>query len=332
MSKELSFIEAVNEALREEMNRDDRVFLLGEDIGLGFDGLGGAFGVTRGLMKEFGSERVRDTPISEDGFTGAAIGAAITGMKPVVEIMYADFLNCCMNQLINVAVRMRYMSGGQLHVPLVVRTMVGQGRGAGGEHAHVPFSWFINVPGIKVVVPSSPRDAKGLLKTAIRDDSPVIFFEPFLLYRTTELVPEEEYTIPFGKAKIKREGEDLTIVCVSTMVNRTLSVAERASEKGISVEVIDPRTLVPLDKQTVIDSVKKTGRLITVEPGHKIGGVGAELAAMIVMEAFDYLDAPILRVAAPHIPNPVSPTLEKQVIPNENNVLDAIRRIMGSEV
>jgi pyruvate dehydrogenase E1 component beta subunit len=332
MSRELSFIEAVNEALKEEMERDDRVFLLGEDIGVGFDGLGGAFGVTRGLLREFGPERVRDTPISEDGFMGAAVGAAITGMKPIVEIMYADFLNCCMNQLINIAARMRYMSGGQLRVPLVVRTMIGQGRGAGGEHAHVPFSWFINVPGIKVVVPSSPYDAKGLLKTAIRDDSPVIFFEPFLLYGMKEPIPEEEYTIPFGKAEIKREGEDLTIVSISTMASRTMSVAERASEKGISVEVIDPRTLAPLDKATIINSVKKTGRLITVEPGHKIGGVGAEIAAMTIEEAFDYLDAPILRVGAPHIPNPVSPALEKLVIPNEEHIFYAIRDIMGSEV
>ena len=327
--KEVTFTEALNEALREEMRRDERVIVIGEDVQLGYSGLGGVFMVTAGLMKEFEPERVRDTPISEEGFVGAAIGAAIGGMRPVAEVMYADFLMCCMNQIVNHAAKLRYCSGGQLKVPVVIRTMIGQGRGVGSDHSQAPIPWFINVPGLKVVAPSTPYDAKGLLKSSIRDDSPVIFFESFLLYRMKGPVPEEEYTIPLGRADVKREGKDLTIVAISSMVPRALSAAERLQKDGIEVEVVDPRTLNPLDKETIINSVKKTSRLITVENSVKTCGVGAEIASMIVEEVFDHLDAPVIRVAAPPIPAPVAPTLERVTIPTEEDIVAAVRKILG---
>lgn len=327
--REITFVEALNEALREEMRRDERVIVMGEDVQLGYSGLGGIFMVTAGLMKEFGPERVRDTPISEEGFVGAAIGAAISGMRPVVEVMYADFLMCCMNQIVNHAAKLRYSSGGQLKVPVVIRTMIGQGRGVGSDHSQVPIPWFMNVPGLKVVSPSTPYDAKGLLKSSIRDDSPVIFFEPFLLYRMKGFVPEGEYTIPLGRADVKRKGEDITIVAISSMVPRALSAADKLQGDGIDVEVVDPRTLSPLDKGTIIDSVKKTGRLITVENSVRTCGVGAEIISMVVEEAFDYLDAPAVRVAAPPMPAPVSPTLEKATIPTEEDIIGAVRKILS---
>jgi len=234
-----------------------------------------------------------------------------------------------MNQIVNNATKLRYSTGGQLKVPLVIRTMIGQGRGVGSDHSQAPISWFVNIPGLKVVVPSTPYDAKGLLKSSIRDDSPVIFFEHFLLYKTKGEVPEEEYTIPLGKADVKKEGRDLTIVAISNMVPVALSVAEKLERDGVSVEVIDPRTLIPLDKETIIESVKKTNRLITVESSVKTCGVGAEIVSMIVEEVFDYLDAPPIRIAAPPIPAPVSPTLEKAVIPTEDDVIEAVRKTLG---
>jgi len=322
----ISYREALNEALREEMKRDERVFLMGEDVGV----YNGVYKVSKGLLAEFGPERVRDTPISEEGFTGAAIGAAIAGMKPIVEIMYNDFICLAMNQIVNFAAKMRYMSGGQLKVPIVIRTMIGQGRGrgCGGEHSQVLIPWFINVPGLKVVTPATPYDAKGLLKTAIRDEAPVIFFEAAKLYSLKGNVPEEEYTIPMGKADKKMEGKDVTLVAISTMVPASLSAANKVrKEDGISVEVIDPRTLIPLDKHTIISSVKKTGRLIVAEPCCKTGGIGAEIAAMVYEEAFDYLDHPVVRVAALDIPVPVSPPLEKMVVPNEDNIVEALRNM-----
>ncbi|MBS7646480.1 MAG: alpha-ketoacid dehydrogenase subunit beta [Candidatus Bathyarchaeia archaeon] len=325
--REITYVEALNEALREEMRRDERVIILGEDVQLGYSGRGGLFLVTAELMKEFGPERVRDTPISEDGFVGAAIGAAATGLKPVVEVMYADFLLCCMNQIVNVAAKLRYSTGGQLKVPLVIRAMIGQGRGVGSDHSQVPLAWFMNVPGLKVVAPATPYDAKGLLKSSIREECPIMFFESFLLYRTKGFVPTEEYTVPLGKADVKKEGTDVTIVAVSTMVPRALSAAEKLKELNINAEVVDPRTLVPLDKETIIKSVMKTNRLVVAESGVKTCGVGAEIASMVMEEAFDYLDAPIKRVAAPHIPAPAAPTLEQITIPNENDIIKAVREL-----
>ena len=324
----LSMAEAINEALREEMHRDERVILLGEDIGV----LGGIYRVTKGLLEEFGPERVIDTPISEEGFVGAAIGLAVMGFRPVVEIMYADFLANCMNQIVNFAAKMRYMSGGQLKVPLVIRTMMAHGRGHGGDHSQVPIPWFLNVPGLKLVAPSTPYDAKGLLKSAIRDDSPVIYFEPYILYRTRGPVPEGEYTIPLGKADVKREGNDLTVVAISAMVPRALEAAEKLAEEGISVEVIDPRTIVPLDEEAILRAVMKTNRLLIVEYSHKRGGVGAEIAALVVEKAFDYLDAPIMRLASPDVPIPVSPELGKLTIPTAEDIAAAARKLVLGEV
>ncbi|MEM1586980.1 MAG: alpha-ketoacid dehydrogenase subunit beta [Candidatus Bathyarchaeia archaeon] len=327
--REITYVEALNEALKEEMRRDERVIVMGEDVQLGYSGRGGLFLVTADLMREFGPERVRDTPISEEGFVGAAIGAAITGLKPVVEIMYADFLLCCMNQIVNVAAKLRYSTGGQLKVPIVIRTMIGQGRGVGSDHSQVPIAWFMNIPGLKVVVPSTPYDAKGLLKSAIRDESPIMFFESFLLYRTKGFVPTEEYTVPLGEADVKRKGTDITIVAISTMVPRALLAAKKLKEEfNIDAEIIDPRTLVPLDKKTIINSVMKTNRLIIVESGVKTCGIGAEIASIVAEEAFDYLDAPIKRVAAPHIPAPASPALEQLTIPSENDIIRAVREIL----
>ncbi len=320
----MSMIEALREALAEEMRRDSSVIVMGEDVGV----LGGIYRVTQGLLEEFGPERVRDTPISEEGFMGAAIGAAVTGLRPVVEIMYADFLANCMNQIVNFAAKMRYCSGGQLRVPVVVRTMVGHGRGHGGDHSQVPMTWFMNIPGLRLVAPSTPYDAKGLLKTAIREDSPVLFFEPHLLYRVRGPVPEEEYTIPFGRADIKRRGEDVTIVAVSAMVPRAVEAHERLREEGITAEVIDPRTLNPLDIETIVESVKRTNRLITVEYSPKTGGVGAEIAALVVERAFDYLDAPITRVAAPDVPVPVSPPLGRMTVPTVEEIVEAVEALL----
>ncbi|MFB0543859.1 MAG: alpha-ketoacid dehydrogenase subunit beta [Candidatus Bathyarchaeia archaeon] len=324
MVRELSMIEALREALAEEMKRDPTVIVMGEDVGV----LGGIYRVTQGLIEEFGPDRVRDTPISEEGFVGAAIGAAVTGLRPVVEIMYADFLANCMNQIVNFAAKMRYCSGGQLKVPLVIRTMVGHGRGHGGDHSQVPMTWFMNVPGLKLAAPATPRDAKGLLKTAIRDDSPVLFFEPHLLYRVKGPVPEGEYAIPFGKADVKRRGDDATVVAVSAMVQRAVEAHERLKEKGITVEVVDPLTINPLDVDTIVESVKKTNRLVTVEHSPKTGGIGAEIAALVVEKAFDYLDAPIVRVAAPDTPVPVSPPLGRMTVPSVEEIVETVRAIV----
>lgn len=322
--REITFREAMNEALREEMRMDERVFIMGEDVGL----FGGPYKVMFGLMEEFGPERVRDTPISEEGFLGAGVGAAVTGMRPVVEIMFVDFLLCCMNQLVNFAPKLGYSTGGQLKVPLVIMSMISNPkRGLGADHCQVLTPWFLNVPGLKVVLPSTPHDAKGLLKTAVRDDDPVLFLYPFVLLAKKGAVPEEEYTIPFGQADVKKRGDDLTIMAISAMVPKALRASQKLEEEGISVEVIDPRTLVPLDKRTIIDSVKKTKRLITVEDSCKTCGVGAEIAAMVMENAFDYLDAPILRVAAPDIPAPASPSLEKQIMPNENDIISTVEKL-----
>jgi len=323
--REISYRDALREALREEMQRDPTVFLLGEDIGRYW---GGAFKVTKGLAEEFGDERVRDTPISESAIVGAAVGAAITGMRPVAEIMFGDLTTLAMDQIVNQAAKIRYMFGGQAKVPLVIRTPFGGGVNIAAHHSQCLEALFMHVPGLQVAVPSTPYDAKGLLKTAIRNDNPVIFCEHKLLYPITGPVPDEEYTLPFGVADIKREGNDVTVVATLYMVHKALKAAEELEKDGISVEIVDPRTLVPLDKETIINSVKKTGRVVIVTEDCKTAGVSAEIAAVIAEEALDYLDAPIKRVANPDVPIPFSPPLESFVIPDEKRIIEAVKEVI----
>ncbi|MDX6154073.1 alpha-ketoacid dehydrogenase subunit beta [Marinococcus sp. PL1-022] len=321
-TRSITFAEAVREALSQEMREDQDVFILGEDIGV----YGGAFGVTRGMIEEFGPERVRNTPISEAAITGAAIGSALTGMKPVVELQFSDFITIAMDQLANQAAKLRYMYGGKGNVPMVLRTPSGSGTGAAAQHSQSLEAWVAHVPGLKVVQPSTASDAKGLLKAAIADPNPVIFYEHKLLYKTQEHVPEEAYTIPLGEADVKREGTDVTIVATAVMVHKALEAAEKLAEEGIDVEVIDPRTLVPLDEQTIVDSVKKTGKVIVVHEAVKRGGYGGEIASMIAeSEAFDYLDAPIRRLGALPIPVPYNPALEKAMVPQVDDIMQAAR-------
>jgi len=326
MTKELTYAEALNEALREEMKRDERVFLIGEDIGINWEG---AFKVTKGLAKEFGLERVRDTPISEACIIGAAVGAAMTGLKPVAEIMFGDLLALAMDQIANQAAKIHYMFGGQLKVPVVIRSPFGAGRSIAAHHSQSLEAWFMHTPGLKVAVPSTAYDAKGLLKTAIRGDDPVMFFEHKLCYTTKSLIPEEEYLIPFGNADIKREGSDITVFATFWMVHQALKAAETLAKKGVEVEIIDPRTLVPLDKQSILRSVKKTGRILIVEEDCKTCGIGAEIAAIVAEEAFDYLESPIKRLAEPDTPIPFSPVLENYVIPNEKTIVKSIEELIG---
>jgi pyruvate dehydrogenase E1 component beta subunit len=301
------------------------VFLLGEDIGKYWEG---AFKVTKNLAKEFGDERVRDTPISESAIIGVAAGAAITGMRPVAEIMFGDLTALAMDQIANQAAKLRYMFGGQTKVPLVIRTPFGAGVNIASHHSQSLEAWFMHTSGLKVAMPSTPYDAKGLLKTAIRDDNPVMFFEHKLLYPVKGLVPVEEYTVPFGVADVKREGKDVTIVATLYMVHKALEAAKELSEQGINAEVIDMRTIVPLDKKAIINSVKKTGRLVIVSEDCKTAGVSAEIAALVAEEALDYLDAPIKRVAEPDTPIPFSPPLEQFVIPNEKSIIKAVKEIV----
>ncbi len=323
--RKIAYREALREALREEMLRDKRVFLLGEDIGRYW---GGAFKVTKGLAEEFGDERVRDTPISESAIVGVAIGAAITGMRPVAEIMFGDLTTLAMDQIANQAAKLRYMFGGQTSVPLVIRTPFGGGVNIAAHHSQCLEAWFMHVPGLYVAVPSTPYDAKGLLKTAIRGENPVIFCEHKLLYPVEGEVPEEDYTVPFGTAAVRREGTDVTIVATLYMVHKALEAAEKLENEGVSVEVVDPRTLVPLDKEAIIRSVKKTGRLVVVSEDCKTAGVTAEISAVVAEEALDYLDAPIKRVAAADTPIPFSPPLENFVIPDENRIIKAVKEIV----
>jgi len=321
----ITYRDALREALREEMLRDKTVFLLGEDIGRYWEG---AFRITKGLAEEFGNERVRDTPISESAIIGVAVGAAITGMRPIAEIMFGDLSALAMDQIANQAAKMRYMFGGQAKVPVVIRTPFGAGVNIAAHHSQSLEAWFMHVPGLKIVMPSTPYDAKGLLKTAIREDNPVMFFEHKLLYPVEGEVPEEVYMIPFGVADVKREGKDVTVVATLYMVHKALSAAEMLSKEGIDVEVVDPRTLVPLDKQAILDSVKKTGRIAIVTEDCKTAGVSAEIAAVVAEEALDYLDAPIKRVAEPDTPIPFSPPLEQFVIPNEKSIVKAVKEIV----
>jgi len=315
---------AIQQALQEEMERDESVVILGEDVAIG------VFGVTAGLIGKFGENRILDTPISENVIAGAAVGAAMTGLRPVAEIEFGDFLSCCMDPIINQMAKLRFMTGGQVTLPLVIRTNTGSGFSAGAQHSQSLEALLMHVPGLIIAVPSTPRDAKGLLRTAIRSDNPVLFFEHKGIYFSPGAVPRGEYTIPFGTADVKREGGDVTVVAIAAMVNKALTVAEKLGEAGISVEVIDPRTLLPLDTQTIVESVKKTGRLVVAEEGCLTGGFGAEVAAIVAKQAFDYLDAPIERVAARNSPVPFAPQLEATVIPGEDRIEAAIRTAVGA--
>jgi pyruvate dehydrogenase E1 component beta subunit len=323
--RKVTYRDALREALREEMARDPSVFLLGEDIGRCW---GGAFKVTEGLAEEFSEERVRDTPISESAIVGAGVGAAITGMRPVVEIMFGDLTSLAMDQIANQAAKIRYMFGGQATCPLVIRTPFGAGVNIASHHSQSLEAWFMHVPGLYVAVPSTPYDAKGLLKAAIRGNNPILFCEHKLLYPMEGEVPEEEYTVPFGMADIKKEGSDVTIVATLYMVHLALRAAEVLEKQGVNVEVVDPRTLTPLDKQAIIRSVKKTGRIVIVSEDCKTAGVSAEIAASVAEEALDYLDAPIKRLAEPDTPIPFSPTLEQYVIPNEKSIVRAVKEVL----
>jgi len=324
-SREIFFVEALREALREEMNKDESVFLMGEDLRV----WGGPFGQTKGLAEEFDENRIVDTPISETGFIGACTGAAVLGSRPVAELMYADFIGIAGDQLFNQAPKLRYMFGGRMKVPLVVRTLIGAGMSAAAHHSASIYSTIAHMPGWKCVIPSTPYDAKGLLKTAIRDDDPVMYFEHKMLLGMKGDVPEGEYTIPFGEASIKREGDDVTVVALAWMVHRALEAAEGLAAEGINIEVIDPRTIVPLDKETIIKSVKKTGKLVIVDEDLERCGISAEIAAIISDEAFDYLKAPIKRVATPTVPIPFSPVLEDAIIPNEDRIKKAVKDVVS---
>lgn len=323
--RKITYLQAIAEAMREEMYRESKVFLMGEDIGV----YGGCFGVTRGFYDEFGPERIIETPISEGGFVGTGVGAAMMGMRPIVEIMFSDFITLASDQIANHAAKYSFMSGGQVKVPMVLRTPAGSGTGAAAQHTQSLEAWFTHIPGLKVIMPATPYDAKGLLKAAIRDDNPVVFFENKLLYRTSGEVPEEEYIISIGKADIKKPGEDVTIVTYSRMLPRVLEAANKLEKEGIGVEVVDLRTLLPLDEETIVDSVKKTGKLIIVHEACKNGGVGGEVAARISeSEAFFYLDAPIVRLAGVDIPIPYNPVLESQVVPSEQSIINAVKEIL----
>jgi pyruvate/2-oxoglutarate/acetoin dehydrogenase E1 component len=319
--RELTLGEAVRDALAEEMRRDSRVCIFGEDVAEA----GTPFKVLTGLVEEFGKARVVDTPISEAGFTGIAVGAAMTGIRPVVDIMFGDFLTLTMDQIVNQAAKVHYMSGGAWKVPMVIRATLGASRRSAAQHSQSLHAWFSHVPGLKVVMPSTPHDAKGLMKTAIRDENPVLFFEDKMMFKVKGPVPVEEYTIPFGVADIKREGEDITIVATSSMVQVAMGAATLLEEVGISAEVIDPRTTWPLDEKTMIDSAKKTSRAIVVDEGYERYGVTAEIASVIATGAFYHLDAPVKRIGAMHVPIPFSPPLEDATIPTEQTVFEAAR-------
>ena len=322
---ELSYREAVRDALSQAMRADEDVFIMGEDIA----GMGGSMAVTQGLLQEFGPERVRNTPISEMAIVGAGIGAAIQGMRPVVEIMYEDFTTLAMEQIVNQAAKHRYMSGGQLKVPLTLRTQGGAGWSPGAQHAQQLEAWFVHIPGLKVVFASTPTDVRGLLWSAIYDDNPVVFFEHRSLYGIREEVPDELEPIPIGKARVHREGEDVTVVATGRLVHESLKAAEEAEAEGISVEVLDPRTLQPLDEEAVIASVKKTNRCVVAHEAVTRGGYGAEVAAVVQYQAFDWLDAPIERVGAKFTPLPFAPVMEEWVVPHAQDVLAAIKKTVG---
>ncbi len=323
--RELTLGEAVREALAEEMRRDPHVFIMGEDVAEA----GTTFKVLTGLVQEFGPERVLDTPISEPGFTGIGVGAAMTGLRPVVDIMFGDFAGLIMDQMANQAAKVHYMSGGRWKVPMVLRTTLGASRRSAAQHSQSLHAWFCHIPGLKVVMPSTPYDAKGLLKTAIRDDNPVVFYEDKMMYKLKGPVPEGDYTIPLGVAEVKRPGEDLTIVATSSMVQVALGAAKLLEEYDISAEVVDPRTLWPLDEQTLVESARKTSRAMVIDEGYERYGVGAELTTVIQAGAFYDLEAPVKRIGAMHVPIPFSPPLEDATVPTEASVFEAAMALCG---
>jgi acetoin:2,6-dichlorophenolindophenol oxidoreductase subunit beta len=323
--REITFADAVREALVEEMRRDVRVFIIGEDVAEA----GTVFKVLKGMVDEFGPERVLDSPISEAGIAGLGVGAAITGMRPVVDIMFGDFITLTMDQMVNQAAKTHYMSGGKLKVPMVLRTTLGATRRSAAQHSQSLHAWFSHVPGLKVAVPSTPYDAKGLMKSAIRDDNPVAIFEDKMLYQFKGPVPDGEYTIPFGVADIKRTGTDITLVATSSMVQVALKAAEMLAELQISAEVVDPRTTVPLDKQALVDSAKKTSRAIVIDEGYQSYGVTAEMASVIADGAFYYLDAPVRRLGAMDVPIPFSPVLEDMTVPTPESVVAVAKSLCG---
>jgi pyruvate dehydrogenase E1 component beta subunit len=323
--REITFGEAIREALAEELRRDSRVFIIGEDVAEA----GTPFKVLSGLVQEFGPERIMDSPISEAAISGIGVGAAMAGLRPVVDIMFGDFVTLIMDQMVNQAAKTHYMSGGRWRVPMVLRTTMGATRRSAAQHSQSLHALLSHIPGLKVVIPSTPYDAKGLLKTAIRDENPVVFFEDKMMYRNKGMVPDGEYTIPFGVADIKRSGNDVTIVATSSMVAVALDAAEKLAEMGISAEVIDPRTTLPLDKDTLINSAKKTSRVIVVDEGYEQYGVTAEIAAAIADGAFYYLDAPVKRMGAMNVPIPFSPVLEDLTVPTELSVLEMAKTLCG---
>ena len=335
--RQLTYAQAINEAIRMEMRRNPRVILMGEDVAGGAtvdhlqddEAWGGVLGVTKGLVQEFGRDRVLDTPITEAGFIGAAVGAAATGMRPIAELMFVDFFGVCWDQIFDQGAKLRYMFGGKASCPLVIRTMIGAGMGAAGQHSGCHYSVFTHMPGIKTVVPSTPADAKGLLEAAIRDDDLVVVFENKMLYGLSGEVPDGEYIIPLGKADIKREGTDVTIVAISRMVHQALEAANTLQEQGISAEIVDPRTLSPLDEETILTSVAKTHRLIVVDEDNPRCSAATDIAALVADKAFTELDAPIKLVTAPHTPVPFSPPLEQFYIPSPERIVATVQELMG---
>ena len=321
--KTINFIQAINEALREEMARDKTVIVIGEDV------RASVFGATGGLVKDFGPERVRDTPISEPGFTGAGVGAAASGLRPVIDIMMGNFMYVAMDQFLNQMAKLRYMSGGQVNFPITVHASIGASGGAAAQHSDHPVVPFVHYPIFKVVIPSNPYDAKGLLKSAIRDDNPVIFFDEATLGPMKQEIPEEEYLLPIGKGDVKREGKDVTLVAVGCMVPQALSAAEKLQAEGISVEVVDPRTLVPLDKEIILNSVKKTGRLVVTEDDTPVSSFASEVVAIVAEEGLSYLKAPVKRVMRVNVPIPFSPPMEKFVLPNEEKIIKAVKEVVA---
>ncbi|MBU8689008.1 alpha-ketoacid dehydrogenase subunit beta [Priestia megaterium] len=339
MTRKLSMSEAINEAMKLAMRKDENVILLGEDVagGAEIDHLqddeawGGVLGVTKGLVQEFGRERILDTPISEAAYIGAAMGAAATGLRPVAELMFNDFIGCCLDQVLNQGAKFRYMFGGKAEVPVTIRTTHGAGFRAAAQHSQSLYALFTSIPGIKVVVPSNPYDAKGLLLAAIEDNDPVIFFEDKTLYNMKGEVPEGYYTIPLGKADVKREGTDLTIVAIGKQVNTALAAADQLSHKGIDVEVVDPRSLSPFDEETILSSVEKTNRLIVIDEANPRCSIATDIAALVADKGFDMLDAPIKRITAPHTPVPFSPPLEDIYLPTPQKVIEVVSELLGDK-
>ncbi|MED4153281.1 alpha-ketoacid dehydrogenase subunit beta [Priestia aryabhattai] len=339
MTRKLSMSEAINEAMKLAMRKDENVILLGEDVagGAEIDHLqddeawGGVLGVTKGLVQEFGRERILDTPISEAAYIGAAMGAAATGLRPVAELMFNDFIGCCLDQVLNQGAKFRYMFGGKAEVPVTIRTTHGAGFRAAAQHSQSLYALFTSIPGIKVVVPSNPYDAKGLLLAAIEDNDPVIFFEDKTLYNMKGEVPEGYYTIPLGKADVKREGTDLTIVAIGKQVNTALTAADQLSHKGIDVEIVDPRSLSPFDEETILSSVEKTNRLIVIDEANPRCSIATDIAALVADKGFDMLDAPIKRITAPHTPVPFSPPLEDIYLPTPQKVIEVVSELLGDK-